>query len=98
MTTVGVAAVAALEMVGGGEDRIWTLVIEVLGAKLVALALGFLFSRWIFVEFYWLRHRLRLGPLLLFYSFPVSTVLDRGVPPPPYCLRVNTLESMVYGR
>jgi hypothetical protein len=44
MATVGVAAVAALEMIGRGEDHVGTFVIKILGAKLVALALCFLFS------------------------------------------------------
>jgi hypothetical protein len=45
VTTIGVAAVAALKMIGRGENQIRTFVIKILGAKLVALALYFLFSR-----------------------------------------------------
>ena len=88
MATAGVAAVAALEVVSRGEDHVRTFVIKILGAKLVALALYFLFSRCVFVEFDWLRHRCALGTsrLFPFYSFPVRAALP-GTPLPPIARR-----------
>ena len=56
MTAVGVAAVAALEVVSRGEDHVGTFVIKILGAKLVALALCLLICRWVLVEFDWVGH------------------------------------------
>jgi hypothetical protein len=34
MAAVGVATIAALEMVGGREDEVWAFVVEVFGEKL----------------------------------------------------------------
>ena len=93
MATVGVAAVAALEVVSRGEDHVRTFVVKILGAELVALVLYALFSRCVLVEFDWLRHWLRpsLGfdidapwnrhaiPLLLLSNSCGLT----GYPPPP---------------
>jgi hypothetical protein len=83
VATVGVAAVAALEVVGRGEDEIGTFIVEVLRTEFVAAWLYFLFRGGLFVEFDWLRHgsgfvTLRL---FLFYSFPMYCAPE-GYPPP----------------
>jgi hypothetical protein len=60
VSTIGVAAVASLEMIGRGEDQIRTFIIEVFWTEFVATWLYFLFCSVLFVEFDWLRHRCRL--------------------------------------
>jgi hypothetical protein len=40
MTAIRVATVAALEMIGSGEDQVWAFVVEVFGQKLLRGVLG----------------------------------------------------------
>jgi hypothetical protein len=66
MTTVGVTAVAAPEMVGRCEDEVRAFVVIILRAEFFAEGFGFLF-----VDIFWLRHSgcHRRYVLLPFYSF-----------------------------
>jgi hypothetical protein len=56
VATVGVAAVATLEMIGRGEDQIRTFIIEVFGTEFVATWLYFFVCGGLFVEFDWFHH------------------------------------------
>jgi hypothetical protein len=96
MAAVGVATVAALEVVGSGEDQIRTFIVEVFRTELVAAWLSFLFCRGLFVDFDWLRHGsgfviLRLFP---FTPFQLICAADEGTPLPPY-LAINPLLVMI---
>jgi hypothetical protein len=66
VTTAGVAAVAALEVVGCRENQVRTFVVEVFWAEFLAKGFRLL---WSFVDIFWLCH-LRLG-FLSFYSFSI---------------------------
>jgi hypothetical protein len=73
VATVGVAAVASLEVIGCGEDQIRTFIVGVFCTEFVATLLYFWVCSGLFVEFDWFRHgsgfvTLRLFP---FYSFPI---------------------------
>jgi hypothetical protein len=65
VATAGVAAIAALEVVGRGEDEVRTFVVKVLRSKLFLGGLRRFFRR-IGVEIGWVRHRFFV---FLFYSF-----------------------------
>jgi hypothetical protein len=81
--TVGVAAVAALEVIGRGEDEVGTFIVEVFCTEFVAAWLYFLF-RGLFVEFDWLRHGSRLCDTAPFPFLLLSDLLcPLGVPPLP---------------
>ena len=84
MATVGVAAVAALEMIGRGEDQIRTFIVEVFRTEFVATWLYFLFCSGLFVEFDWLRHGSGFCDTapFPFYSFPIYRAAGE-VPPLP---------------
>jgi hypothetical protein len=92
MATAGVAAIAAFEVVGRGEDEVRTFVVEVFRSKLFLGGLRCFFRR-IGVEIGWVRHRFFV---FLFYSFLPITLGVPPSPPPRGILGVNSLDSMIY--
>jgi hypothetical protein len=90
MATAGVAAIAALEVVGRGKDEVRAFVVEVFRSKLFSGGLRRFFRR-IGVEIGLVRHR-----FFVFIFTPFAEPVGGYPPPPRGILGVNYLDSMVY--
>jgi hypothetical protein len=91
VATAGVAAVAALEVVGCGENQVRTFIVEVFRGEFAAAWLFFFFWRRLCVGFDSVRHcsgfvRLPPLPVLLLSNLYCA----QGVPP-PYCPAISPL-------